>query len=275
MSSESVPASTIASSASPASTTDVTTHGGLDLWRVQLGTGEVRVMSLDALDDAFQSGLIDESTPVLPPGAVAWTKLADAAGLDAPAPPAPPASPASPAEVDNVPSIAPIAVSLSNSETQTTGNATPYGQSPYSLPDLDIDSMHDEAFKPRKGRVFAFIGLAVVLAGGLGFAATKMGNIASSATSSLSAPNPDKAAAAAPPPAAVDVPPATPAKTLTDEQKAKLAEADKAREAAAAAREAKRAKDRPSSPARRGPREKSSQPFVNGGSKFDPLNGAL
>jgi hypothetical protein len=271
MSSESLASD--ASSAPLASTTDVNTHAGLDLWRVQLGTGEVRVMSLDALDDAFQSGLIDESTPVLPPGAVAWTKLADAAGLDSPAAPAPGAQPAQAAHahVDhNVPSIAPLAVSLS----ETTGNATPYGQSPYSLPDLDIDAMNDEAFKPKKGRVFAFIGLAVVLAGGLGFAATKMGNVASSATTSLSAPIPDKAAAAAPP-AAVDLPPATPAKTLTDEQKAKLAEADKAREAAAAARDAKRAKDRPSGPARRGPREKSSQPFVNGGNKFDPLNGAL
>ena len=257
-------------SVASASTTDVSTHEGLELWRVQLGTGEVRVMSLDALDDAFQSGLIDESTPVLPPGAVAWTKLADAAGLDAPAAPPPsPSGRAGEAQVDNVPSIAPLAVSLSD-----TGKATPYGQSPYALPDLDIDSMHDEAFKPRKGRVFAFIGVAVILAGGLGFAATKMGNIASSATNSLSAA-PEKAAAAAPPPAAVDVPPASPGKTLTDEQKAKLAEADKAREAAAAAREAKRAKDRPSSPARRGPREKTSQPFVNGGNKFDPLNGAL
>jgi hypothetical protein len=268
MSSESVTAEP-----APASTTDVNTHAGLDLWRVQLGTGEVRVMSLDALDDAFQSGLIDESTPVLPRGAVAWTKLADAAGLDAPAA-APPAAQAAQAD-HNVPSIAPLAVSLAS---EITGNATPYGQSPYSVPDLDIDAMHDEAFKalkPRKGRVFAFLGLAVVLAGGLGFAATKMGDIASSATSSLSAPNADKAAAAAPPPAAVDVPPASPAKTLTDEQKAKLAEADKAREAAAAARDAKRAKDRPSGPARRGPREKTSQPFVNGGNKFDPLNGAL
>jgi hypothetical protein len=226
---------------------------------VQLLTGEVRVMSVDALDDAFQSGLITESTPVLPPGAAAWSKLADAAGLDAPA------------ADNNVPSVAPMAVSVRDS-----GDATPYSQSPYSLPDLDIDAMHDEAFKPKKGRIFAVIGLAIVLVGGLGFAATKAGNIASSATNSLTAPGLDKAAAAQPPPAAVDdVNTAAPAKTLTDEQKAKLAEADKAREAAAAAREAKRAKDRPSAPTRRGPREKSSQPFVNSGNKFDPLNGAL
>jgi hypothetical protein len=249
----------------PASSTDVTTHAGMDLWRVQLATGEVRVMSLDALDDAFQSGLITESTPVLPPGAVAWTKLADAAGLDASPPPA---------DAGNVPSVAPMAVSLSD-----TGDATPTSyanQSPYSLPDLDIDAMHDEAFKPKKGRGLAVIGLAVVLVGGLGFAATKVGNISSSASNSLSiSAAPVAPAAAQPPPAAVDVNTGAPAKTLTDEQKAKLAEADKAREAASAAAAAKRAKDRPSGPARRGPREKSSQPFVNSGNKFDPLNGAL
>ena len=245
------------------SPTDVNTHAGMDLWRVQLATGEIRVMSLDALDDAFQSGLITESTPVLPPGAAAWTKLADAAGLDSAAPEGAPQN--------NVPSVAPMAVNVG----ETTGNATPYEMSPYSLPDLDIDAMHDEAFKPKKGRVFAVIGLAIVLVGGLGFAATKAGNVASSASDSLSAPAAEKAAAAQPPPAAVDVNTVAPAKTLTDEQKAKLAEADKAREAAAAAREAKRAKDRPSAPARRGPREKSSQPFVNSGNKFDPLNGAL
>jgi len=243
------------------SSTDVTTHAGMDLWRVQLATGEVRVMSLDALDDAFQSGLITESTPVLPPGAAAWTKLADAAGLDAPAAPD-----------GNVPSVAPMAVSVAES----TGDATPYANhSPYSLPDLDIDAMNDEAFKPKRGRIFAAIGLAVVLVGGLGFAATKAGTIAGAASNSLRAPGAEKAAAAAPPPAAVDVNTAAPAKTLTDEQKTKLAEADKAREAAAAARDAKRAKDRPSGPARRGPREKSSQPFVNSGNKYDPLNGAL
>src|SRR4051794_24936555 len=45
-----------------------TTDSGIELWRVQLSTGELRAMSLDALDDAFQAGVINESTPVLPPG---------------------------------------------------------------------------------------------------------------------------------------------------------------------------------------------------------------
>jgi hypothetical protein len=237
------------------------TDAGIDLWRVQLATGEVRAMSLDALDDAFQSGQITESTPVLPPGTTVWTKLADAAGLDAAAPDAPDA---------NVPSVAPMAVSVA----ETTGESTPYSQSPYSLPELDLDTLPDEAFKPKRGRMFAVVGLAVVLVGGLGFAATRVGNISSSASNSLSAGQ-NKAAAATPPPAAVDVNEAAPAKVLTEEQKAKLAEADKAREAAAAAREAKRAKDRPAGPAKRGPREKTTTPFVNGGNKYDPLNGAL
>ncbi|MDB4938381.1 MAG: hypothetical protein JWP87_5353 [Labilithrix sp.] len=241
----------------PESRNDVT-DAGIDLWRVQLMTGEVRAMSLDALDDAFQSGIITESTPVLPPGATAWTKLADAAGLEAPAPDA------------DVPSVAPMAVSVA----ETTGNATPYAQSPYSLPDLDLDTMPDEAFKPKRGRLYAIIGLAVVLVGGLGFAATRVGNIASSASMTLSAQN--RAAAAPPPPAAVDLNESDArAKVLTEEQKARLAEADKLREAAAAAREAKRAKDRPAPPAKRGPREKTTTPFVNGGNKYDPLNGAL
>jgi hypothetical protein len=241
-----------------------TTDAGIDLWRVQLATGEVRAMSLDALDDAFQSGLIAESTPVLPPGATTWTKLADAAGLDAPAAQDAPGSDA------NVPSIAPLAVSLSES----TGDATPYSQtSGLRLPEIDLDAMHDEAFKPKKGRLFAGIGIAVVLVGGLGFAATRVGNVAGSAQSSLSAhaASPPAAAAAAPH-VAVDINEAFPAAQLTEEQKARLAEADKAREA----REAAKRKDRPSAPARRstGSHEKSA-PFVNGGNKYDPLNGAL
>jgi hypothetical protein len=232
------------------------TDAGIDLWRVQLATGEVRAMSLDALDDAFQSGLISESTPVLPPGATVWTKLADAAGLD------------QPATDGTVPSVAPLAISMAES----TGDATPYARSS-GLSDIDIDALNDQAFKPKKGRVLAGIGLALLVAGGLGFAATRVGDVASSSQSSLSAHTAEsnKAAAAAPH-IAVDLNEAFPAAQLTEEQKARLVEADKAREA----REALKRKDRPSGPARRSgtPRDKSA-PFVNGGNKYDPLNGAL
>jgi hypothetical protein len=231
-----------------------TTDTGIDLWRVQLGSGELRAMSLDALDDAFQAGTIDEGTPVLPPGATTWTKLGDAAGLEAPE--APPAS---------ISSLAPIALSL---ESNATGPATRYAPlAAASLPDLDLDHLEHEAFKPKKGRVLAGIGLAVMLAGGLGFAATRVNVGTVAAASDLRAP---KAAAAAAPPEAVDINAATQGKVLTEAQKQKLADADKAREAAAA----QKRKDRPAPPTKRGPRDKSA-PFVNGGSKFDPLNGAL
>src|SRR4051794_25752887 len=124
------------------------TDAGIDLWRVQLGTGEIRAMSLDALDDAFQAGTIDEATPVLAPGSTSWTKLADAAGLDAPAP------------ESAVNSVAPLAVSL---DRFPTGPSTPYAFVPPadpSLPDLDLDTLEPDAFKAKKGRVFVGIGLA-------------------------------------------------------------------------------------------------------------------
>jgi hypothetical protein len=237
------------------------TEVGIELWRVQLPTGELRAMSLDALDEAFQAGVIDETTPVLPPGATAWTKLGDAAGLDS--------TPAEPM----VPSLAPLAVSIASSPE----SIAPRPFAPVTDAALMELAAEDEAaFKPKRGRLFAVVGVAVVLALGLGLGATRLSGLAASAsaTSSLSAQAGQKVAAT-PPPAAVDVNEAAPVKQLTPEQKARLAEADKAREAAAAAREEKRRKDRPPPPLKRGPREKSAQPFVNGGSKYDPLNGAL
>lgn len=241
------------------SSTDVTTLAGMDLWRVQLATGEVRAMSLDALDDAFQAGTISESTPVLPPGATAWTRLADAAGLDA--------SPAQ--ESANVPSVAPMAVSVA------TPGPVVVGRDPLAFAEVpDLDDLDAGELKPKKTKLFVGIGLAVMLVGGLGFAASRAaGGIAASASNSISANVPEaKAAAAQPPPAAED-PNVEGAKgrVLTEEQKAKLAEADKARAAA----EAKKIKDRPAPPSHRAPREKSAQPFSNGGNKYDPLNGAL
>jgi DNA segregation ATPase FtsK/SpoIIIE-like protein len=238
------------------------TATGIDLWRVQLPTGEMRAMSLDALDDAFQSGLITESTPVLPPGATAWTKLADAAGLDE----EPPSEPIAP-------SLAPLAVSVLTFD-ESTADATPYEQQrAAALAALDLDALPDTAFKAKKGRLFAGIGMALLLAGGIGFAATKV-NLPGSATNALTAQQ-RAAAAQQAPAAAVDLDEATRrAATLNEEQKKRLAEFDKAN----AEREAQKKKDRPApppSPRARGAKEKTSQPFVNSGNKYDPLNGAL
>jgi hypothetical protein len=244
-----------------------TTDAPTDLWRVQLATGEVRAMSVDGLDDAFQSGLIDESTPVLPPGATLWTKLADAAGLDAP--------PASEPVESTVPSLAPIAVNVPDASERGRSYAP---SSMTGLPETDLDALDDHAFKPKKTRVLAGLGLAVLVVSGLGFAATRVGNVAGSAQSSLSAPAQTAAAAAAAPLPAVDLNEAFPAKALTEEQKVKLAEADKAREA----RDAAKRRDRPSAGRTRSntahdssTAHEKSAPFVNGGNKYDPLNGAL
>lgn len=226
-----------------------TTHeepAGADLWSVKLTTGEVRAMSLDALDEAFQAGELTEATPVLPPGATSWTTLADAAGLDAP-----------PAEA--VASIAPVAMSV----------AEPAGRTP--AVELDLDALPDEAFKPKKGRMLAVAAVGLAVVGGLGFAALRVANLETKVQGAQAV---NAVAAAVPPPAAVDLGEAAPARVLTDEQKARLAEADKAREAAAAAAAAKRAKDRPATggAAKHKP---GAAPFVNSGDKYDPMNGAL
>jgi len=46
-------------------------------WLVQLASGDVRIMTLDELDAAFQSGTVDENTLVRHDGAKKWSKLAD------------------------------------------------------------------------------------------------------------------------------------------------------------------------------------------------------
>ncbi|MBS2014329.1 MAG: hypothetical protein JST00_15690 [Deltaproteobacteria bacterium] len=235
------------------------THENGELWRVQMPSGAIRTLTLDELDEAFQAGSITESTPVLPPGAAAWTKLGDAAGLgDGPAEaPAP----------EMMPSLAPIAVSVAPAPPSVSLDALS------ALDDLDLDSADAYSFKKKgskKTPVFIGIGLAVLLVGGIGFAASRAAkSVDFDAKSSLGA-QPAKAAAATPPPAAEDPNP-TPGRVLTEEQKAKLAEADRAR----AAREDQKRKDRPAPAPKRGPQPKSGTPFSNGGNKYDPLNGAL
>ena len=54
-----------------------------DLWHVQLASGDVCLMTLDQLDDAFQSGVISENTYLWQEGATGWVTLREVAGLDA------------------------------------------------------------------------------------------------------------------------------------------------------------------------------------------------
>jgi hypothetical protein len=65
-----------------------------ETWLVQLANGDVRMMTVEQLDEAFQKGTIDESTLVRRDGAGAWVKLGDELGQSEPAeaPPSPQSS---------------------------------------------------------------------------------------------------------------------------------------------------------------------------------------
>lgn len=229
-----------------------------ELWRVQLGTGELRVMTIDVLDEAFDAGIIDGSTLVLAPGASNWARLADVAGLEdaGAAGPAPTSDPA------GAPSLSPVAIS--------TSTDTPVSFAPAPLP-IDLGDLSDDALRPKRGRAFLLGGIGVAAMAGLfiAFAVPKLG-----ATLANVHPAKDMSNAMQPPPPAIDVTPndgSFQRPQLTEEQKKLLAEADKKRE------EERKAKQQ-AAPAKGGktaPRTKSSSPFVNGGDKFDPLNGAL
>lgn len=225
-----------------------------EIWRVQLPTGELRAFSLDALDEAFNAGLINDSTMVLAPGSTSWAPLSVVAGLDATEP------------AVQTPSLSPVAISYGAPQADSFPPPAP---APYDLSDVS-----DDALKPKRGRmaIVAGIGVAAIAACGV-LLAPKLGKV-------LANVHPDKAAAAnaiqAPPPA-VDVTGDgyKPKTQLTEEQKRLLVEADKKKEEERKKREAAAAEERAKAASKKRPRGKSSQPFVNGGDKYDPLNGAL
>jgi hypothetical protein len=222
-----------------------------DLWRVQLASGELREMSLDDLDAAFEQGVLSARSPVLAPGASEWSSLGVVAGL----------ADDEPAQESQVNSLTPFALS----PTQDVG-ITP---APQVLPQ-DLADLDEQAFSPKKGRVIGFMvaGLCVLALGGVGLTrVVSSGAVKSAATgaqitgSLAQEPKADKPADEA-----------APSTKLSDDQKQKLIEADKAREAK------QRAKAPVAAPGRKapaGPRTKEGNPFHNGGDKYDPLNGAL
>jgi hypothetical protein len=179
--------------------------GDDNLWYVKTPDGDVHRVTLDQLDEAFQSGRIDENVMVLAAGATKWAKLSELAGLDAP---------------------------------ETPPAAFPTSLRPVSV-DLSLDGLDDHAFKKksRKGVVIgAALGIVAILGGIL------VANRAHVGSSSAAASTPDPTTAAATPPPA-PAPDPTPAATadagaaaasnantnkLSDDQKAKLAAADKA-----------------------------------------------
>jgi hypothetical protein len=232
----------------------VETQSQADIWRVQLATGGSRTMTLDELDEAFQNGDIDEGTPVLPPGSTNWVRLADAAGLDAPS-----AEPA--------PSLAPVAVSAAPLPPDTTRNVQSSTDVAPEIPPppVDLSTLDDNAFKSNKGKRFAMIGgIAAVILGLGAFGAIKLG-----AAASTVGPSPLLKGYANAPQAAEELPaPAFKPAALTEDQKRKLQEADKARKA-------KQPVNTGGAQPNGASHQKGSAPFVNSGDKYDPLNGNL
>jgi hypothetical protein len=222
--------------------------GDENLWYVKTDDGDVHRVTLDQLDEAFQAGRIDENVMVLAAGAQKWAKLSALAGLDEPAP-----APMMPS------SLRPVSMDLSL--------------------DLDVD---ENAFrkKSRKGLVIgAVVGILAVFGGILVMNRSHVGSdttpVAAAAAAPIApaAPPPVAAASPAPPMPTTTAAPAPTESTLSklnDDQKVKLAAADKAlevkskshkknREAATAGKSHSSAKYK-------------SQGFTTGGSKGDPLN---
>jgi len=220
-----------------------------DLWYVKTADGDVNRVTLDQLDEAFNAGQIDENVMVLPAGEATWVKLGVLLGMEQPAP-TPVVLPPTPTAFAIPPSIRPVSLDLSD--------------------DLDAAPFRK---KSRKGVVIgALVGVAAL--GGILFAASHAKVDSSTATAAIAAPPPVTAAPTPPPPAPAPQPTTTaaplPDHGLTDDQKAKLAAADKAREEKAKSRRKARGAGNPSHSGKY-----KSQGFTTGGSKYDPLNASL
>jgi hypothetical protein len=231
-----------------------------ELWRVQLSTGEIRMMNLEALDRAFDEGHIDARVPVLAPGASAWMTLGEAAGLEDEQAPA----------TEQSPSLSPVAIAApSSAQSQLDAR-----REPESVLDLDLPDNFDELRPRRRGLVIGAIAAVAAAAVMLAVVVARVGG-------SMPATTEVKAAAAvqAPPPAVAveSLPTAKKEEATTDSkpelsdwQKRMLADADKAR---ADKTKAKKEADKAARPAPKKP--KSAPGLLNGGDRFDPLNGAL
>jgi hypothetical protein len=233
-----------------------------ELWRVRLPDGQVHTVSIDQLVDAFEGGRIDGNVMVMSNTMTQWQRLADAAGLDSPAPSATPApvSIASPGPISYAPnSVAPVA-----------------------LP-LDLDDRPLTLQSKKKG-ILIGVGIGVVVLGFVGFALSNVVSAvdvtpppAAAANNALGTPT---APVTPPPPKATAETAATATATvdsrLNDDQKKKLDDLDKKNAAASAARKSKRA-EQMAGQTSHSHNAKAPPVYMSGGSssKYDPLNSKL
>ena len=277
------------------------TEGDEDIWHVQLGSGDVCLMTLEQLDDAFQTGVIHENTYLWQEGATGWVTLSKVAGLDsengssqpigsgatsayvAPASspmahpitsPWPAASPASPRFAYDA------AQSIFDPPIQNMG---PNSTAPVVAPmrDMEFDFEEPVSFKKKRSGGKMLLAAAVVV-GAAGFGAVKYGivQIPQSAdpvmAASLASPVPPVATTPPPQQPVVEAPTTpkpSPAKALPDDVKDRLAKADKAlAEKQKAKQQQSHAAPRPS---RARPSGGGEKVFHKGGETGDPLNSAL
>lgn len=132
-----------------------------DDYVVKLPNGDVRVMTIDELDDAFERREINERTPVLAPHGSSWTTIAKLGGF----------------ETDELASLSepepaghhPTSLSPMSFSPHAPPPATPW---PSAVADPDEVTFHI----PRRSKTPLFVGLAVAVLAGVGGGAVIVGS---------------------------------------------------------------------------------------------------
>lgn len=249
-----------------------------DCWRVLLLTGEVRAMSLDELDEAFQAGLIDAETPLLPPGESMWTRVGVAAGLDEPesveegtlvqrhtlilanaaarAAEAAEAAKSVQVQVEAAKSVEPAIVPRAPVSTYRTRRPASNALS---------------AIATKRGFAVLAAGVLVLSFGISSAARFALHRSAAKATTSIRA-----AVVLAMPTSELAAAPAAPPKVADNHVAAAEPKASDSEPSAQAPRDAQKRREAPARARRHvAGRAPSRGPFLSGGDKFDPLNGTI
>jgi hypothetical protein len=291
---------------------DHTSETDDDLWHVQLQSGDVCLMTLDQLDDAFQTGVISENTYLWQEGATGWVTLREVAGLDSEDDaeveietvsnhqPNPfvqpdyasesvwPQATAAPSYVAQDIYAPPIQMSqdIYAPPLQAMG---PHSTAPVVSPMGEMEFDLEPVNFRRKKRSGAKMLFAALLVGGAGFGAVKYKLIPipqmespPPVTAAMASPVPQNDIAPTPPtpptppPAAMPAP--EPAKALTDDVKDRLAKADKVLSEKQKQKQQQAQQRRAAAPhSSRGGKASmgGDKVFHKGGETGDPLNSAL
>jgi hypothetical protein len=248
-----------------------------DQWYANLDNGEVRLMTLEELDRAFQNGEIHERTLVVKAGDEQWQTLAEVAGIDedpAPAAAAPWPPAVAPAAVATswppavAPASAPFAPSAAPASFAPPPSAPPHSMAPV-VQDLPVWDLDAPAFKPKRTGLYVALGAVALAVAGISVA---IGSAPEEAPSAALESPPGVAvpkAAAAPAPEPARPSPAEPGgeERFSEEMKQALLAADEQRQGRVKQKRGQRSTSRRPN--------KSGSVFTKGGSAYDPMNGSL